>query len=85
MFNPDYQNLKVDLDPPPLATAPPKPWWQSTGVLGGLATVIVAGLSAAGINLPADAVILVLTGAVSVYGRVRATRTITTSLTTPPR
>jgi hypothetical protein len=79
---PDYQGLKIDLNPP-LGEAPPKPWWQSVGVMSGIATVLVAGLNAAGVPVPFEAVITVLTGALSVYGRWRATRPISASLTAP--
>ena len=67
----------------PMAEADPKPWWQSTTILGSAAVVVsqVAGL--AGVEIDDAVALQVITslaglagGLVAIWGRVRAVQPI---------
>jgi len=67
----------------PINGADPKPWWQSTTVLGSLAVVLSQAAGLAGIHLDAGQLLEIGTslvglagGLVAIWGRVRAAQPI---------
>jgi len=67
----------------PITGADPKPWWQSTTVLGSLAVVLSQAAGLAGIPLDAGQLLEIGTslvglagGLVAIWGRVRAAQPI---------